>query len=886
MTDSLTLTAKDRSARWLLFRHDRRQKLSGLKIWEKPAIYFIDQWLKQAWLQSSPDQYVLTELQSKHLWQKIIREDVETPDLNLLHVQGAATQAFQAYQLIRQYRLPQEPSEFEYYTEETRAFYGWMKRYREQLQAWKALDPSELLDGVLQRMEQGHIPLPEEITLHGFDEFTTQQSNWINFLKSRKVPIHFTPFEPGPVSPEDLQALLTEKSATVQKYEDANEEVTQCARWIRSVYQEGQTIGVVIPELERYRAILERELKAELAPESVYPWVDKHIPFNISMGTPLSHEPMVHLALLLLAQSDKRIPLITFSTLITSPFIRNPSEERQYRRELEWNLRGGTTTHVFLPRALNPEDKKRCPVLDSMLEELMKWMDDKSLRLPSEWALEISEFLKNVAWPTDQETISSRQIQALNSWKECLDSLSSLDRILEKINHNEVVSHLTHIAGETRFQPKTAEESIQVVDFPESAGIQFDHLWIMGCHADALPPFPKPNPFIPFNTLQRQFDLPHTTAERELYSTEQTLFTRAHACDRLVFSYPAWQGETEMNASPLLHLRQSDKNTIHITESNKLHDHPKFSLKLETLEDFFPIPVTPDEKKWIKGGSSLLKNQAECPFRAFAIHRLASKQKEFAELDMDESFRGTVIHKILELFWNEVRTSEILHIMNETGKLFPQIQKNVQEGMQAFALGGSRQRRFYVLESERLVSLIREWMEKELERPSFEVLGTEELREVQFDGLNLKLKLDRVDKTPNGKFILIDYKTGQAAPPTKWFEDHIQEPQLPLYALQIPTDAVAFANVRRGEYKFKGVAAQDDIIPPLKSDYSKHNPDIQSWDRLKTFWKDNLTRTANEFLEGRLEVDPIDGEDICRYCDQITFCRKTELLNHISGNDE
>ena len=126
MVDSLTLTVNSRLARWLLFQHDRQQEQSGLKIWEKPAIYTLDEWLRQAWLQSWPVQYVLSELQSKYLWQKIIQEDSATSDLNLLHVQGAASHAFKAYQLICEYRLPEDPAGFNNYTEETQTFRRWM----------------------------------------------------------------------------------------------------------------------------------------------------------------------------------------------------------------------------------------------------------------------------------------------------------------------------------------------------------------------------------------------------------------------------------------------------------------------------------------------------------------------------------------------------------------------------------------------------------------------------------------------------------------------------------------------------------------------------------------------------------------------------------------
>ena len=230
----------------------------------------------------------------------------------------------------------------------------------ETTQEWQALDPAELLDAVTGRMEQGHIPLPEEIVFHGFDEVTPQLQDWLSLLENKKVPVHFKPFEPAPVASDNFKELITQKKATVQKYEDANEEVIQCARWIRSVYQEGKTIGIVVPEMETYRGILERELKAELAPASVYPWEDQHLPFNISMGTPLSHEPMVHLALLLLSQKSKRIPLLTFSTLITSPFLK--IHRMKSKPAENWiGVCGAVTSPMsFFPK-YRSRTRERCP---------------------------------------------------------------------------------------------------------------------------------------------------------------------------------------------------------------------------------------------------------------------------------------------------------------------------------------------------------------------------------------------------------------------------------------------------------------------------------------------------------------------------------------------
>lgn len=414
--------------------------------------------------------------------------------------------------------------------------------------------------------------------------------------------------------------------------------------------------------------------------------------------------------------------------------------------------------------------------------------------------------------------------------------------------------------------------------------MKFDHLWILGCHAENLPPFPNPNPFLPFLSLQKPFNLPHSTAERELIFTEQTLFRLAHACKEMVFSYPAWRGETEMAPSPLLDPWASDDNTIESTVSSKMQDHEGFAIALESVQDYFPIPVSSVEKDFVKGGTSLLKNQAECPFRAFAIHRLSSRKRDFPELDMDDSLKGSLIHKIMELFWNQVGTSEHLHNLHESGKLLEQIRECVEESMRIFKLDIERQKTFYELEQERLTRLIYEWMELERERSHFKVLDTESGKIIQLEGLPLNIKVDRIDQTPDGKIILIDYKTGLIQNLKKWFGERIEDPQLPLYFLEIKSDAVAFANIRMGKSRYRGLSREEDLIPQVSSNLARENPELETWDDMRDFWNTSLNQLANEFLEGRLDVSPLHNDETCKYCDQVTLCRKTELFN--SSNEE
>jgi len=120
----LTLTVNDRLARWLLLEQDEQRRKNGENAWKTPPIISLSSWLRNVWLESWPTQYLLSELQSEKIWEKVIKQN--SSSLNLLHLQGVAAQASQAFSLIHQYRLPRISKLYEQ-TDESRAFLLWAK---------------------------------------------------------------------------------------------------------------------------------------------------------------------------------------------------------------------------------------------------------------------------------------------------------------------------------------------------------------------------------------------------------------------------------------------------------------------------------------------------------------------------------------------------------------------------------------------------------------------------------------------------------------------------------------------------------------------------------------------------------------------------------------
>ena len=102
--------------------------------------------------------------------------------------------------------------------------------------------------------------------------------------------------------------------------------------------------------------------------------------------------------------------------------------------------------------------------------------------------------------------------------------------------------------------------------------------------------------------------------------------------------------------------------------------------------------------------------------------------------------------------------------------------------------------------------------------------------------------------------------------------------------MELKADAIVFANIRKGNSRYRGLSREEGLIPKVTSNITKEHPELEAWDDLNIFWKAGLNQLATEFLQGQLNVSPLHDNDTCKYCDQLTLCRKTELFN--SGNGE
>jgi ATP-dependent helicase/nuclease subunit B len=890
-----TLTVNTRLARWRLLEYNEAQNQSGLKAWPTPEILPLTAWLKQVWMQSWPDQYFLTPLQTEKLWAQIVRQTSWKFKLDLLHLKETAKKAQEAYSLIQQYRLPLDREKFSQ-TEEGNLFLGWAQTYQKWLATHNALDPSSILDAVNTSMSKGLIPLPNKILFAGFEEITPQFKAWLEFLKSNNVQIRFDPTIPEKNQPT-LTSLKEGRNIEIRKYTNNVEEAIQCSRWVRATFQPEMKIGIVVPDMKSYRSLLNRELAAELSPASVFPWVEKKRPFNISLGTPLAEEPMINIALQILSTRNTAVSVRVFLSVIKSLYFSVGQNESPLSHQLEIKLLKNNFVTVYLQ---NFEKQFKLKNSEPLILLINKWKDfigNRNVKhLPGQWGKEFTSFLSDLGWPKAKNSLTGKEFQVYESWKECLDKLASLDSILGQITQRQATETLTDILQEHSFQVKTNESPIQAVGLLESAGMRFDHLWVMGCHSEILPALPSPNPFLPVE-FRKQYNLPHSTAQRELEFAENSLRRLMTSSKRIIFSFPAMEKNSELKISPLLLPLgglEEESQAPFILDSHRLKDQVFLDKPLQRFEETVTLPATAQEKsvyteKGPGGGYAIIKDQAECPFRSFANHRLNTDTLEFSELDFDNRERGILVHQTLEIFWKEIRSLNSLLNLASNNRLIATIESAVEKALTTHHESHFlKQPRFYRLEKERVVDLIRQWLDLEMSRSEFEVLDQEKDTSLTISGVKLRLRMDRIDKTSDGKILLIDYKTGDIKI-NDWFGERIKEPQLPLYAFKQSPHAILYGQVKKGSHKLTGAIdpAATDIgvtaIKPKRISELTECSDGLEWDALLNYWKKKLTSLAGQFLSGQTKVDPVDGATTCRNCGLTTLCRiqniDTEIIN-------
>lgn len=485
-------------------------------------------------------------------------------------------------------------------------------------------------------------------------------------------------------------------------------------------------------------------------------------------------------------------------------------------------------------------------------------------RSHSDWAERTREFLSAAGWAIGR-TEDSIEFQTRRKWESVLDELATLDFDGVRVEFERALEALERIARQTMFAPESREAPVQVMGPLEAAGSTFDAAWFLRSGDLSWPLARGSHPLLPW-PLQSELEMPGTDAGRDEEYARRVTERIAESAKTMVFSYAAECAGGRQRQSPVL-----EKLVLEEVESARWVATALSQpiIQLEMIEDLNSLQPLPDQV--IHGGAEILRLQAACGFRAFAERRLWATEIINTEMGMDAAERGTLVHLVLEKFWNEVKTQNELKSLPlpERAALLERCISSALE--KAAKLSSTQWDAAYLdMQHERLRNLLGQWLELEIARPPFEVkLSEKELKDVRIGPLRLSVRVDRVD-IAEGAEIIIDYKTGLARP-GDWLSERPEAPQLPLYAVLTDAtqlEAVAFGQVRVGkDMSLQGFATSETAGIKMP----RHRP--ANLERQVEEWRRVLTSLAEDFYHGDARVRPKSFPTTCTYCAQRLLCR-------------
>lgn len=830
---------------------------------------------------------VLSPTQEKAVWEQVIANQ----EKDWIKPEGAAKQALQAWAVLNRWSRTEAMSEWDI-NDNTHLFQSWLADFKNRCNEKGWISQVESLAIIKDCIEAGILTINGSLSFYGFDELEPAVKGILSAIEKKGGSYCHLAFE------------NVSNTSVSRCYQDKDTEIEAALQWLvtSNAKKPKANYCVVAPDIADDRALIERVCKRLLQPTNfVHPgentWRNR---INVSAGSPLGSFGVVADAVLLLEMLCNPLVREGWGTLMRSPYWIAGSQRfsrcSQFSDTLveakaeKLSVESVTEKYQELFKSDNksPEYASRHgegkdPLLEGLEQAALLSVSGK--KSFSEWSTIMPQLLYKLGWP-GKRSLSSQDYQLKEKFFEQIHLLALFDEVAPKVSLVQALRRLKTALSETMFQIKTEQAPMQVLGVLEASGLHFDGIWVLSSDDQHWPASPAPNPFISQH-LQRAEGMPNASAEKELAYASFILNAFTKTSSSTIFSWHLLQGDSEFNISPLLagypveDLPVEDLTPAFTDTHEGLLDIPLDNPLVYKVDDI--AGELPEGSK-VKGGASIIKAQAQCPFRAFALYRLGAKSVDPMEEGLSPAERGELLHGCLENFWRVCVSSERLHQwIEEKETLLKHIESSVSNAITSFceSTPGINEV-FLTLEKTRLERLVLYWLVNvEAERTSFIVTSLEQSETLPVKHLEVTVKADRIDLVEGQYTVIVDYKTGQKSR-TAWKGERPDDPQLPLYAIKHrkDVDGVVFAVVKQGESAIKGEV--DDAVTLLKGRGTKSIGHVEDWPKHMEGWDVVLSKLAEDFSAGVAKVDPKKATS-CDYCELTPLCRRKEESSQGDG---
>jgi len=587
----------------------------------------------------------------------------------------------------------------------------------------------------------------------------------------------------------------------------------------------------------------------------------------------LAEVPVVATAIGLIALGAGPVATAEAAALLRSAHL--PDAQVQWSRraaaERRWREQG--TRRVTFADAIRALD-----AADAMAK---RWRDAtlpaRGARSPAQWANDWRTWLEALGWSGDR-ALGSGEWQAREAWSRLLATFATFVSVTPLLARDEALAALRALAARTVFQPEAHPARIRILGLLEASGLVFDALWVAGLTAECWPPAPQPHPLLPL-AWQHDHRVPRSDPAATLMHARALTEGFGDAAQEVVTSH-ARHADGFDRAGSALTAAWPECALATLPQPTGLgRDIATQGGDFATCTDDRATPLADGSP--VKGGVGIIESQSACPFQAFARFRLRADAWPTASEGLTPQERGSLLHAALAALWDEVGDHATLvrltdaeldtRITNAVAQARTKLDRERWQSLPAAVASG---------ESKRLAETVRAWLATiERDRPPFTVSGTELTVPLALGGIGIALRIDRIDTLADGGVAVIDYKSGRAVAPGKWFAPRPSGTQVGLYALALRDGpdpplvrATVYAQLKAGEIAVAGLVADAGAWPPLKTAAALRTMPLANWDDVEAEWRRRFGVLAADFAQGTATVAPRDAQ-CCSQCALHALCR-------------
>ena len=440
-------------------------------------------------------------------------------------------------------------------------------------------------------------------------------------------------------------------------------------------------------------------------------------------------------------------------------------------------------------------------------------IDDAS---PEDWAIRIDGILEAAGWP-GSTSLGSADFQLLNRWRDLLNDLARMDLVSARMPLETALNQLESMAADAVFQPETELTQVHLLGVLEASGLEFDAVWISGVNATEWPSRGDASVMVS-RRLQEERGMPDATPADSLGHARRILRRLCAAAPEVVCSYSRIIDDAEQNPSELL---------------------SEFGAKP------CDAPADPGWHATQFASGDRLASVEDVPPRVVRAEKLAG---------------GNLIHDALyKLYLEKPSRNDVAN--------WADIDSRIARSLD-FAFGRHERNadkvllRLLAMERERVDGLLRIFLNVDTSREAFVVDSVEKKVELAEAGVRLELRVDRIDRMPDGSVAIIDYKTG-AEKTLLTRQGEPKEYQLVAYACAIdePVGELALANVDSRSVVFHAAGARD----------------TENWPDVLAGWASGVREACAEISNGDVRINRHQSMDDARPLNLLT--RFTERRN-------